>query len=96
MPQAMQLLEEHHWPGNVAELATVLHSAATAAGEGPIRRDHLPTYVRTGRSLTPLEQAEAAVIAEVLASTGGNKTEAAKQLGIARPTLYAKIRSYRL
>ncbi|MCE0763753.1 hypothetical protein LWC35_12665 [Pseudonocardia kujensis] len=96
VPQAVQLLEEHHWPGNVAELANVLHSASIAAGPGPIRPDHLPTYLRTGRTLTPLEQAEAAVIAEVLASTRGNKTEAAKQLGIARPTLYAKIRAYRL
>ena len=96
VPQALQLLEEHHWPGNVAELANVLHSASTAAGPGPIRPEHLPTYLRIGRTLTPLEQAEAAVIAEVLASTGGNKTVAAKQLGIARPTLYAKIRAYRL
>lgn len=53
-------------------------------------------YLRASRRLTRLEQAEATVIAEVLVATAGNKTEAARQLGISRPTLYAKIRSYRL
>lgn len=92
---ALEALRGHSWPGNLAELRMVLQTAAKAA-TGPIRAEHLPTYLRASRRLTPLERAEAAVIAEVLAATAGNKTEAARQLGISRPTLYAKIRSYRL
>jgi len=92
---ALEVLEEHSWPGNVAELRQVLRTAA-AATLGPIRTEHLPTYLRVGRRLTPLERAEATVIMEVLAATTGNKTEAARRLGVSRPTLYAKIRAYRL
>ena len=92
---ALDMLEEHTWPGNVAELRHVLHTAA-AATAGPIRTEHLPTYLRAGRRLTPLEQAEATVITEVLAAAAGNKTEAARRLGVSRPTLYVKIRAYRL
>ncbi|HWM01731.1 MAG TPA: helix-turn-helix domain-containing protein [Actinophytocola sp.] len=92
---ALGMLEEHTWPGNVAELRQVLHTAA-AATAGPIRTEHLPTYLRAGRRLTPLEQAEATVITEVLVAAAGNKTEAARRLGVSRPTLYAKIRAYRL
>ena len=69
---------------------------AAAATAGPIRTEHLPTYLRVGRRLTPLERAEATVITDVLAAAMGNKTEAARRLGVSRPTLYAKIRAYRL
>ena len=92
---ALDLLEAHSWPGNVAELRQVLRTAA-AATAGPIRTEHLPTYLRVGRRLTPLERAEATVITDVLVAAMGNKTEAARRLGVSRPTLYAKIRAYRL
>jgi transcriptional regulator of acetoin/glycerol metabolism len=93
--EAFKVLRNYSWPGNVAELRTVLKTAAQDAN-GPIRVEHLPTYLRASRRLTRLERAEATVIAEVLVATAGNKTEAARQLGISRPTLYAKIRRYRL
>jgi transcriptional regulator of acetoin/glycerol metabolism len=93
--EAFKMLRNYSWPGNVAELRTVLKTAAQDAN-GPIRVEHLPTYLRASRRLTRLERAEATVIAEVLVATAGNKTEAARQLGISRPTLYAKIRRYRL
>jgi sigma-54 dependent transcriptional regulator, acetoin dehydrogenase operon transcriptional activator AcoR len=92
---ALGVLEAHSWPGNLAELCQVLRTAA-AGTAGPIRTEQLPTYLRAGRRLTPLELAEATVIAEVLAAAGGNKTDAAGRLGVSRPTLYAKIRAYRL
>lgn len=94
-PAAVGVLQHHDWPGNLVELAQVVRSAAAGAGPGPIRAADLPVYVRVGR-LTPLERAERAAVVDALAATHGNKTEAARRLGITRPTLYARLRAYRL
>jgi transcriptional regulator of acetoin/glycerol metabolism len=96
LPEVADLLTDHHWPGNIAELHHEVRTAAAAAGQGPIRPEHLPAYLRAGRRLSPLERAEVGVIAETLAASDGNKTEAARRLGITRPTLYARMRMYRL
>lgn len=50
---------------------------------------------RPGRRFSPLEEAEAGVIASMLRECGGNKTTAAHRLGISRGTLYKKLRLYR-
>jgi transcriptional regulator of acetoin/glycerol metabolism len=47
-------------------------------------------------NLTPLEIAERRVIADALAQSGNNKTEAAQQLGLSRGTLYSRMRRYHL
>jgi transcriptional regulator of acetoin/glycerol metabolism len=46
--------------------------------------------------VTPLESAEAAVIAAMLSECNGNKSAAAGRLGISRATLYSKLRRYRI
>lgn len=96
---AMAILYDHTWPENVAELRFAVSRALEESGGARIEVAHLPRYLwhRTnGRRLTPLERAEASVIAEAIAANGGNKSAAAKQLGVSRPTLYSKIRFYRL
>jgi DNA-binding NtrC family response regulator len=95
-PEALDVLSHDPWPGNVRELEDVL---VGAAGEGPIRPEHLPRYVRQRAALaaSPPPQAEPGpklddVLADVekrllavaLASTHGNATRAAEWLGIAR------------
>ncbi|MCF6509959.1 hypothetical protein E9549_21575 [Blastococcus sp. MG754426] len=98
-PQALAACRDHPWPGNVAELRLAVRAAVAAAGRRPVGVEHLPPELRAppgGRRLTPLEKAEATVIADVLAACGGNKTAAARELGLARPTLYAKLRAYRI
>ena len=95
----LPVLEEYRWPGNVAELRQALLSAARQADGRRIDVEHLPEYLRrvvTGRRLSPLERAEAAVIAEALSAARGNKSVAARELGVSRPTLYSKIKTYRL
>ncbi|NUP15761.1 MAG: regulator [Streptomyces sp.] len=95
---ALRALEQHPWPGNVTELA---HLVRALAGQrrvsGPVRRNELPDPVRegpAGRSLSPMELAERAAIMEALRRHGGNKARAAAALGIARATLYRKLREY--
>lgn len=96
---AMAVLGEHAWPGNLTELRFVLARALAASGGARIEVRHLPRYLwhqSNQRRLTPLERAEATVIAEAITANGGNKSAAAKELGVSRPTLYSKIKSYRL
>ncbi|MFC5213806.1 sigma-54-dependent Fis family transcriptional regulator [Streptomyces coerulescens] len=95
---ALRALEQHPWPGNVTELA---HLVRALAGRrrvfGPVRRGELPDPVRegpAGRTLSPMELAERAAILEALRRHGGNKARAATALGIARATLYRKLREY--
>lgn len=99
-PEAMTELQNYPWPGNVSELRQTIRSAIAMSDDVCIRPDDLPDRVRgaqwSQRHLTLLERAEADVIARVLDRCGGNKTLAAKELGLSRPTLYAKIRAYRI
>ena len=98
-PEALDALRRYHWPGNHRELARVVSEAARQARAGVVGPGALPPEVRAAasrRSLTPLERAESTVIAAVLQECGGNKSAAAKQLGISRTALYAKLRAYRL
>ncbi|MFE7036271.1 helix-turn-helix domain-containing protein [Streptomyces sp. NPDC057621] len=96
---ALHALERHTWPGNVTELAQLVRTLADGRRiVGPVRRAELPDPVREGppaRPLTPMEHAERTAILAALRSHGGNKARAAAALGIARATLYRKLRGYR-
>ncbi|MDN0196446.1 helix-turn-helix domain-containing protein [Streptomyces sp. S.PNR 29] len=96
---ALRALEQHPWPGNVTELAHVVRAVAEhRRTTGPVRRTELPDPVREGpasRPLSPMEHAERAAILEALRLHGGNKARTAAALGIARATLYRKLRGYR-
>ncbi|WDF43447.1 helix-turn-helix domain-containing protein [Streptomyces sp. T12] len=95
---ALRALEQHPWPGNVTELAHLVRALASQRRIcGPVRRGELPDPVRegpAGRNLSPMELAERAAILEALRRHGGNKARAAAALGIARATLYRKLRGY--
>jgi len=101
--ETRELLRYHPWPGNVRELKNVIESAViSAAGEdiGPGDLPLSPTE-RTGAVLRAatsemmtLDQLEASYIREVLRLARGNKTEAAKILGINRKTLLEKRKRY--
>ncbi|WP_460062687.1 sigma-54-dependent Fis family transcriptional regulator [Streptomyces sp. YKOK-I1] len=97
---ALHALERHPWPGNVTELAHLVRALAEhRRATGPVRRAELPDPVREGpadRPLSPMEHAERAAILEALHTHGGNKARTAAALGIARATLYRKLRGYRV
>jgi DNA-binding NtrC family response regulator len=104
-PDARRALLEYRWPGNVRELKNALERALILAGGRDIRSEDLgidPTAAVAGlieraaeRQLT-LEELEKAYIERVLARTHGNKSQAARVLGISRKTLLEKRRRYRL
>jgi two-component system response regulator HydG len=97
-PQAMDLLIHYNWPGNIRELenaierAVVLLSGEYITGrELPLAIASQPTPQRQEQRIQPLVEVEKELILAALEKTGGNKTEAARQLGITRKTLLAKI-----
>jgi two-component system response regulator HydG len=94
---AAEALRRSDWPGNVRELAHVLREAAVSAQTGAVDVTDLPERFRfsaethTGATAT-LAEVEAAHIRAVLQETGGNKSEAARILGIDRKTLRERLR----
>lgn len=94
---ALDLLCRHPWPGNTRQLVRVVTAAARATAAGPIGPGLLPPELRTPpRELSPLQEAEAAVIATILDECGGNKTAAAARLRLSRTSLYQKLRAYKI
>jgi DNA-binding NtrC family response regulator len=95
---ARTLLEVYEWPGNVRELSHVLERAVIVADADEIGPNDLPDSVRLAadfarrkvRRLT-LAEVEAEYIAETLKAARGNKSEAARLLGISRKSLYERL-----
>lgn len=94
---ALDLLCRHPWPGNARQLVRVVSAAAGATAAGPIGPGQLPAELRTPEHrLSPLQEAEARVIATILDECGGNKTAAAARLQLSRTSLYQKLRAYKI
>lgn len=95
-PAAMSALMRNAWPGNVEQLANVLHKVTAKRRAGVIDVPDLPPECLSTRRwvLTPLEAMECDAIVAALAEAGGNKVEAARALGMSRATMYRKIRGY--
>lgn len=94
--EAVHTLTRVHWIANVSSLGRVV-SAVLRRPVGPyIRPVDLPPQIRsmaTRRQLSGLDLLEAHAISAALASADGNKKLAADRLGIARSTLYRKVRA---
>lgn len=92
------LFQHHVWPGNLAELRAVVEDVVARRSAGDISITDLPLrYQRPStprRGLTALEQAEWSVIHETLTRFDWNKSHAAKDLGISRSKLYARMRYF--
>jgi DNA-binding NtrC family response regulator len=97
---AAKALANHDWPGNVRELKhTVEVAMARAAGE-PIRPDHLPMAetepVRRATWDVALAEFKRRLITEVLTRHAGNRSAAARELGISRQALLYQLKSLNL
>jgi len=105
-PGAMALLNGYDWPGNVRELENVIERAVALENGPVIRPDVLPDYIRnrsfeTYRVNSPseiptLEEQEKRYIAWVMEKCDGNKSRAAKLMGIDRVSLWRKMKRYGL
>ena len=109
-PDAMSCLERYPWPGNIRQLENEIQRACVMSGkESLITRESLSPTVAGVEAPVPrlskgeerplkdvLDQVEREMIEQVIARCEGNKSEAARQLGIARSNLIAKCREYGL
>jgi len=97
-PEALALLCEYQFPGNVRELANTIERAVIVSTGKLIELEDLPEPIRIAVSLQrrravpqSLAAVEAEYVAEILVAAKGNKTEAARILGISRKNLYEKL-----
>jgi DNA-binding NtrC family response regulator len=102
-PEAARLLLTYRWPGNVRELRNLVERVVLLEDGHELEVEHLPGEVAGRRlasdhaiALPTLAQIEADHIAEVLRLTAGNKSRAARVLGISRQGLIEKLRRLRL
>ena len=109
-PRAMQKLVQYAWPGNVRELMNAVERAVVLSRRDTVDEDELvfpmadqcADPARPGdagqpfaaAANLPLEEVEKRSILEALKTTGGNKSEAARRLGITRKTLRKKLEKY--
>jgi two-component system response regulator HydG len=104
-PRATDLLMRYDWPGNVRELENVIERAVIMARgemitplEFPVDLQDLDGELKDSRvDLTPgksLKEVEKVMILRTLEETGGNRTHAARILGISRRTLQLKLKEY--
>ena len=109
-PRCMDILIHYPWPGNVRELENAMERGVILMRGDYLDVDSLPITVRkwadqeydgsgtggppTGVLPASLEEAEKLVILKALEETGGNKSEAARRLGITRKTLLNKLNKY--
>ena len=102
-PGALDAMISHDWPGNVRELRNAIQRAVVMAENGDLtasdfsflRRAWEPqAETETPPGLSRWEQAERTNILGELARQMGNKTKAARELGIAKSTLFEKLKKY--
>lgn len=100
-PTALELLKKHSWPGNVRELSNVIERATVLCEGSEINREDLLPFLELpnfefglSSSSDTLEEIEKKQIEKAIELTRGNKTHAAKRLGISVRTLHNKLRNY--
>lgn len=93
-PAALDWLTAQDWPGNIRELRNVLEQASMLS-EGELDTSSFTSTPPRSGTIRPLAatlaEAECAALKDALAATGGNKSEAARLLGLGRATLYEKL-----
>jgi transcriptional regulator with PAS, ATPase and Fis domain len=106
-PAALDALLAHRWPGNVRELRNVIERAVMLGTGERVEVSDLPPELRDGPPAPPaagagehvalplpVDELERRNLLAALAATGGNKTRAARLLGIDRVTLYNRLRKH--
>jgi DNA-binding NtrC family response regulator len=100
-PEAMQILVNYHWPGNVRELQNIVERACALAKGNLLEAADIHLDVRPAKSANgtagflpdglTLEQWEDEMVQEALRRANGNKSQAARLLGLSRNALRYRL-----
>jgi DNA-binding NtrC family response regulator len=102
-PQALKVLCDYAWPGNIRELRNTLERAVILCGTGVIEPEHLPSELASGGGESaylklpyglPLREIDKEYILATLTRLQNNKARTAQALGISEKTLYNKLYRY--
>lgn len=97
---ALEALVEHSWPGNVRELESVIARAVERARGPNVTLDDLPPLAPAEPAADPwvgtYAELEARILEHAIARAGGNKSEAARLLGLKRTTFLDKLKRHDL
>jgi transcriptional regulator with PAS, ATPase and Fis domain len=101
--EAMKIIKSYNWPGNIRELMNCIESSIVMTVNNEVNVDSLPPFLlnksikhTSGKEPENLFELEKKAVIDALNKTGGNKTEAARNLGIGLRTLYRKLELYGL
>jgi PAS domain S-box-containing protein len=103
--EAMNILVDHPWPGNVRQLENSIEHAFIHCRSGLIQPQHLPEELglpdkkilaRVSQKRRPLAELERELIIETLAKHKGNRTFTARDLGISRSSLWRKMKKHNI
>jgi len=101
--QAIDMLMSYHWPGNVRELENCIERAVLLTTDGVIHGRHLPPTLqtpgkaaveRTGTLQSALDSLERDMVMDALKVCRGNKTKAARLLGITERIMGLRVEKY--
>lgn len=99
----MKIFMSYHWPGNIRQLRNVIERAVVLAKKGWITLRDLPEEFSSLRkqkndpnSLKTLRELEIQAIRNAIYESKGNKSKAAKTLGISRKALYKRVKEFQL
>ena len=102
-PEAMDIMLNYHWPGNVRQLENAVERAFALGADEVIEAADLPSEIKrfgetlkTEKPAYTLRKNEIILIKKALDKTGGNKAGAADLLGINITTIYRKIKKYKI
>jgi two-component system, NtrC family, response regulator AtoC len=110
-PEALKLLQQYTWPGNIRELRNVLERAIILGNDEPIAPERLPNELSNQHSQAErevsglfklpaagisLQEVEKAFVQQALAIAGANQSRAAKLLGLGRDAFRRRLEKFKL
>jgi transcriptional regulator of acetoin/glycerol metabolism len=102
--EVMRIFMEYPWPGNVRELRSAFEYALVCCGESLIRLHHLPPRFHQAKKVegtakkasTSREEMKRIELIKALELAGGNRSEAARILGVSRVTVWSRMKRLRI